>query len=103
MASYASHFDRYDDEQLRIGDARTIDQQRTVVASQMTRTDGMSIDIDWLVKNDGHGWAVIDVVVEGISMVITQRSEFGTVITQRGGIDGLLEAIRQRIDMARLE
>jgi len=42
---------------------------------------------------------VIDVVIEGISMVISQRSEFATVISQQGGIDGLIENLRTRIDI----
>ena len=49
-------------------------------------------------RKDGR-WYVIDVVIEGVSMVVSQRSEFATVINQRGGIDGLIENLRTRIEI----
>ena len=38
---------------------------------------------------------IIDVSVEGVSMVVTQRSEFASVI-QRNGVEGLIEVVRAR-------
>ena len=38
---------------------------------------------------------VIDVMVEGISLAFTQRSEFASV-ARRGGLDGLLATLRAR-------
>ncbi|HYB55744.1 MAG TPA: ABC transporter substrate-binding protein [Alphaproteobacteria bacterium] len=40
---------------------------------------------------------IIDVVVEGISMALTQRQEFASVI-QREGLDGLLHELQIRVD-----
>jgi phospholipid transport system substrate-binding protein len=39
----------------------------------------------------------VDVVVEGISMGITQRDEFASVIRNHGGkVEGLLAALRKK-------
>jgi phospholipid transport system substrate-binding protein len=40
---------------------------------------------------------VIDVVVEGVSMRVTQRDEFAAVIRRNGGkVEGLLAALRRK-------
>ncbi|MFQ6018777.1 MAG: ABC transporter substrate-binding protein [Kiloniellaceae bacterium] len=40
---------------------------------------------------------MFDVVVEGVSMVITLRSEYGSVIKRMGGIDGLVRLLRDKL------
>jgi len=40
---------------------------------------------------------IVDVLVEGVSMAITQRDEFSAIISQNGGkVDGLLAALRKK-------
>ena len=39
---------------------------------------------------------LIDVYVEGISMLTTQRSEFAAVIDSKG-VNGLMDALRERV------
>jgi ABC-type transporter MlaC component len=36
------------------------------------------------------------VKVEGVSLLVTKRSEFDSVVAQKG-IDGLLQALRQKV------
>jgi len=53
------------------------------------------IRINWRVRLRDSTYRVIDVVVEGVSMSVTQRDEFAAVIRRSGGkIDGLLSAMR---------
>jgi phospholipid transport system substrate-binding protein len=40
---------------------------------------------------------IIDLVVEGVSLLITQRSEFGSVL-ERAGVDGLIHELQKRVD-----
>ena len=42
-------------------------------------------EIDWHVMNNGGRYLVTDVVVDGVSMKITQRSEFAAIIQRNGG------------------
>ena len=54
--------------------------------------------LDWRLRNRADGkLQAIDVLVEGISMVVTQRSEFASVI-ERKGFDGLLEQMRSQVE-----
>ena len=54
--------------------------------------------LDWRLRSREDGkLQAIDVLVEGISMVVTQRSEFASVI-ERKGFDGLLEQMRSQVE-----
>ena len=50
-------------------------------------------------RDDGR-LVVIDVIVAGVSLIVTLRSEFAAVI-ERQGFDGLLAELRQRITQTR--
>ena len=43
-------------------------------------------------------YKIVDVDVEGISMILAQREEFASVIQRNGGtVSGLIQAIRQKL------
>jgi phospholipid transport system substrate-binding protein len=46
-------------------------------------------------RQTGSGWKIYDIVVEGVSLVLTYRSEFDAVVKQEG-IDGLIRRLAQR-------
>ena len=55
------------------------------------------IRINWRVRRSENTYRVIDVVVEGVSMSVTQRDEFAAVIRRNGGkIEGLLSALERK-------
>ena len=49
-------------------------------------------------QRDDGSLVAIDVIVEGVSLIVTQRSEFGAVIERRG-LDGLLAELRRRAEI----
>ena len=54
--------------------------------------------LDWRLRSRGDGQLqAIDVMVQGISMVVTQRAEFASVIERRG-LNGLLDKMRDQVD-----
>ena len=56
---------------------------------------GAPARVDWRVRGAPGAYKIIDVVVEGISMVVTQRSEFASVIRRGGGrLDSLTTQLR---------
>ncbi|HVH81151.1 MAG TPA: ABC transporter substrate-binding protein, partial [Stellaceae bacterium] len=69
----------------------------TVVFSEITRNNGGKIRVEWHVDNRG-GWKITDAYVAGVSMAVTQRDEFASVIQQGGGsIQYLLDRLRQKV------
>ena len=84
---------------------QTVDVQKTIKAGQsdvFVRTNfgrerSRSIIIDWRVRRIKNRFKIIDVVVEGVSMLVTQKAEFGAVLRQRG-VDGLIRILRSQLD-----
>lgn len=56
-------------------------------------------DMQWIVSFDSGGPKIIDLIAEGTSLRITQRSDYASVITRNGGenVQPLLDAMRQQI------
>lgn len=46
------------------------------VSSELLRTGGEPIPVDYLMRQTGGGWKVFDVMIEGVSMVQTFRQQF---------------------------
>jgi len=57
---------------------------------------GGSVRVDWRVRHIDSNFKIVDVVVEGISMVVTQKQEFSAVV-RRHGVEGLIETLRARV------
>ena len=97
VATYAGRFSEYSGETVTVQDARQ-DENFTVVSSQINRVSGNPpIRIDWRIVENQSGLKIADVVVEGVSMSITQRSEFSSVIQRGGGkVQSLIVALRDK-------
>lgn len=53
------------------------------VASELLRTGGDPIPVDYLMRNVGGQWKVFDVMVEGISYVQTFKNQFDAPLRQK--------------------
>ena len=53
------------------------------VASEMLRSGGEPIPVDYLMRKSGGSWKVFDVMVEGVSFVQTFRQQFDTELTRK--------------------
>ena len=55
------------------------------------------VRVNWRVARKDAMYKIVDVVVEGTSMSNTLRSDFGSIIRQRGNkVSGLIEALREK-------
>ena len=93
---YSDRFSLYSGEGFRVVDAKPEDDRDTYVTTQIipVKAGAPPIEVDWRVRNRGGQLRINDVIVEGISMSITQRSEFSSVIQKNGGdIDKFLDAL----------
>src|SRR6266567_3284234 len=75
--------------------------EETVVTSQVQRRNGNPVEIDWHVANRDGRIKITDVYVDGVSMKVTHRQEFASIIQRNGGRpDALLPALRQQLSQA---
>lgn len=75
--------------------------ERTMVDTQVLRPNGPPVDVTWQVETTGGRSVVTDIVVEGVSLIVSQRAEFASVIRQQGGIDGLIGLLEKKVETTR--
>ena len=95
---YASRFDSYGGELFTARSVIDDESGDKIVRAEIVRPSGGDpIGVDFRVRMRDEGYKVIDISVEGISMLHTHRVEFASVINRKG-IDGLLGDLRARVE-----
>jgi phospholipid transport system substrate-binding protein len=96
VGSYARRLNGYSGETLALGAVRPLGETGAMVSSQVRRSEAPLISVGWRLRNKTGAWRIIDIEVEGISLAVTQRSEFSSVIANNGGrVESLLEKLRE--------
>ena len=68
-----------------------------MVDSKLNQTNGQPIKLQWEVRDAGQGPRITDVKIEGVSMVMTRRSDFNSYIQSNGGkVEPLIEELEAR-------
>jgi phospholipid transport system substrate-binding protein len=98
---YGTRFSSLSGETLKIRGSRA-EESGVVVSTDIISPGGEApIKIDWRLVTDNGVFKINDVVIEGISMMVTQRSEFASVIQRHGGqVSGLLSLMREKTKTA---
>ena len=79
--AYSERFGQYGGQTLTIGKVTPRANGVTIVDSRLNQTSGQPIKLEWEVRGD----RITDVKVEGVSMVMTRRSDFNSYIQNNGG------------------
>lgn len=97
LRTYARRLGAYGNETFKITSSRPLGSRDAIVDTQIQqRSGGQPITAGWRVRDTDNEYKIIDVVVEGVSMAATQRSEFDSIV-QRQGISGLIETLRAKV------
>jgi phospholipid transport system substrate-binding protein len=65
------------------------------VKTQVIQPGGQPVPINYVLEKQASGWKVVDVEVDGVSLVTNYRGSFGTEIS-KSGIDGLLKTLADK-------
>jgi phospholipid transport system substrate-binding protein len=98
VKTMADRLGSYRGETFEITGQRAVDERDTLVSTRITSParGAAPIAVDWRVRRTESSLAIIDIIAEGVSMVVTQRAEVGSVVGQKG-IDGLIVELRARL------
>jgi phospholipid transport system substrate-binding protein len=80
-----------------VGAQPGLDTSDALVRTQINRADGTSIEADLRVRDRDGQMKIVDVTMEGVSMDVTQRDEFASII-QRKGLNGLIGDLRIHVN-----
>ncbi len=72
-------------------------QRDVLVRSTVLPQSGDSLSVDWRLREGDGGPVIIDVTIEGVSLLVSQRSEFAAVI-ERSNMEGLLTELQARAE-----
>lgn len=99
VVTYADRFKRYSGQTLTV--INVSDEGKSsgevVVQSELAGPGAAkAVSVGWRVRLEEGAMKIVDVIVEGVSMSQTQRSEFGSIISRSGGdISPLLEQMQR--------
>jgi phospholipid transport system substrate-binding protein len=97
FSTYANRFDGYSGERFEINPATSAAAGGVVVQSNLVKSDGEKVSINYLMRQESGSWRVIDVFLKGtVSELATRRAEFTSVL-RRDGADGLLRLLASKV------
>lgn len=96
VRTYSNALEGYQGQEMKVLPSRNkAGDNEATVRNQFTRGGGKPVPIDYQMRKTDSGWKIYDITVEGISLVLTYRSEFDQVVKQEG-IDGLIKRLSQK-------
>ena len=93
VSIHANRLAAYSGEQIEVQSAQSISKRDTLVNTSLLRSGKAPVAIDWRVRRKKD--KVIDVVVEGISLAVSQREEFSTYL-QSNNIAKLIDRLKEQ-------
>ena len=98
IATYASRFDGYSGERFEVEPVSEARATGRIVRTKLLQSNGEAITLNYLMRDSGGTWKVVDVYLTGtISELATRRSEFAAIL-KSGGPSTLIESLRQKTE-----
>lgn len=93
---YSNAIDAYRGQTLRVLPLKTDPAATDVlVRNQYLQSGRPPVAVDYSMRKTQAGWKIYDITVEGVSLVLTYRSEFSQVVSQ-SGVDGLIKRLADK-------
>jgi phospholipid transport system substrate-binding protein len=100
VRAYADRLGQYGGAPFHVTGARPLGNE-VVVSSEVARQGGNPVHIDWHVANNGGQNKITDVYVDGVSMKLTQRDEFSSIIQRNNGQpNAVISVMKQQLAQA---
>ena len=98
IKTYARRLGGFSGQSFSVTGTQVAGEKKDVLVNTLIeRPSGASIAAAWRVRDIKGNLKIIDVVVEGVSMAVTQRQEFSAV-ARRGGMSGLVRTLRAQTE-----
>lgn len=98
IGNITSRLGEYSDVRLTVGRSQPRDNN-DVVATTLERPNNPPTTVEWIVTGAAHNPKVIDVIAEGTSLRLTQRSDYVAYLTHNNNdVDALIKAMSQQLD-----
>jgi len=94
LRTYAVALGKYQDQKIEFLPMRMKPEDKIVtVKSEIIQSGAQPVKVDYVLTRGGpQGWSVIDIIIEGVSLVTNYRGQFASEI-KSNGMDGLIKAL----------
>lgn len=96
LKTYSARLGGYSGEQFKVIKKSAAGKRDVIVHTRIQQNAGNAFNANWRVRKLDDRYKIIDIYVEGVSMAVTQRSEFDAIL-RRHGVDGLISKLRNRL------
>lgn len=97
VAMYSERLREYSGEKFTIRNTKMLSDKDAVVSGTLISAKAAPAKVDWRLHARDGVWRIMDISVENVSMALTQRSEFASVIERCGGkVEALLTVLRSK-------
>lgn len=94
---YGRQFREYQNARINVVRVRDAGNSGVLVQTAVVRPSQQDINVEWQVSERSGNAKVVNLIIEGVSMLANERAEIGAMLeAQRGSIDGLINAMRAR-------
>ena len=96
IATYAANFDTYSGEAFKVISEKEVSGGRILVQTQLIKSDGGQVQLDYLLHRAGSQWRIINVVADGVSDLALKRADYTSFLKSKG-FDSLLIKLNEKI------
>ncbi|MDG2244137.1 MAG: ABC transporter substrate-binding protein [Rhodospirillaceae bacterium] len=95
--TWSRRFSEYTGQTIEVRGTTRDGNTGTLVDSVIVDEGGQTISAQWRLRMREGGLRIVDVIIEGVSMAITYRQDYTSVIRQQGGMSGLLDLLGKQV------
>jgi phospholipid transport system substrate-binding protein len=97
ISSYIPLFKKYHNQSLNVKGVKNLDNgQYTVTTEIKGEQQKAPYTVEYRVKSENNTFKVRDVIAEGVSLITTQRADFGSILSS-GGIGSLETKLEEKM------
>lgn len=99
ISTYAGWFKKFDGEKFKYIDQKVMPRNHILVRSQLIQSNGDTVSFDYLLRQNGKNWRIINILADGVSDLALKRVEYRSILGQKG-FKIFIEMLKKKIILA---
>jgi len=95
IATYAANFKSYSGERFKVISEKEVGGGRMMVQTQLIKSGGGKVELDYLLHRADGEWRVINVIAEGVSDLALKRADYSAFLKNKG-FEALLKQLKEK-------
>jgi len=96
VATYASRFDDYSNEEFRQVAEDKLKEERVLIKTELKKSNGEVVQLNYVLQPKGNQWKIVNVIANGVSDLSLKRADYTAVLRDKG-YDALMAMLNEKI------